>query len=52
MVWTCEKGRGGVLCEVGEVKAGEEQLMRTPRKKWSDFVMEDNNLLGAEENVA
>ena len=49
MVWTCEKGRGGVLDELGEVRVGG----RWPagRKKWSDCVMEKMNLLGVEEHV-
>ena len=51
MVWTCEKGKGGVLGEVGVVRVvgGDGWLAG---KKWSDCVMEDMNLLGVEEHVA
>ena len=51
MVWTCERGRGGVLGEVGEKRVGGQRPAERPRKKWSDCVMEDMNLLGVEEHV-
>ena len=36
-----------MLGEVGEVRVGSRRL----RKKWSDCVMEDINLLGLEERM-
>ena len=33
MVWTCEKGRGGVLDEVGKVRVGGRWPVGRPRKK-------------------
>ena len=44
-----KKAEGGVLGEVGKVRVGGRQTAgRHERKKWSDFVMEDMNLLGVE----
>ena len=51
MIWTCEKGRGGVLGEVGEVRVGGQRPVGRPRKKWSNCVMEDMNWLRVEEHV-
>ena len=42
-----KRGEGSVLGEVGEVRVGSRRL----RKKWSDCVMEDINLLGLEERM-
>ena len=41
MVWICEKGRGEVLGELGEVRVESVE----------SCVMEDINLLGVEERV-
>ena len=53
MVWSCEKGRGGggVLGEVGEKRVGGQRPAGRPRKKQSDCVMEDMNLLSVEKHV-
>ena len=54
MVWTCEKGRGGVLgevVEVGEMTVRGRRPAERPSKKWSVCVMKDMNLLKVEEHV-
>ena len=52
MVWTCEKGRGGVLGKVGDESWGGQQPAGRPsRNKWSDCLMGDMNLLGVKEHL-
>ena len=41
----------GVLGEVGEVRVGGRRLARRNRKKWSNCVMEDMNLLGVKDRI-
>ena len=44
---------GVVFCEVGKVRVGGRWPARRPlRKKWSECVTENMNLLGVEEHVA
>ena len=38
-----KRAEGGVLGEVGEVRAGRRRLAGRPRKKWSECVVEDKN---------
>ena len=52
MVWTCEKDRGGALGKMWEVRVGGQRLVGWPRKKSSECMMEDLNLLGVEKHVA
>ena len=52
MVGHVKRAGGGVLGEVGEVRVGARWPPGRPRKKWSDCVMEDINLLGVKEHVA
>ena len=51
MVWTSEKGGGGVLNEVEELRVEGQQPVGRPKKKWSGCVTEDKNILGIEEYV-
>ena len=39
------------MSSIGEVRVGGQCMAGRPRKKWSDCVMKDINLLGVEERV-
>ncbi len=47
-----ERAREGVLSEVREMRVGGRWPVGRPRKKWSECVREDMNVLGTEEEMA